>query len=73
LRSTTVQTGTVKWFKATEGFGFIQPGDGSRDVFVHVSEVERPGISRLQEGDKVSFELESGQGSMLATGQLKRA
>ncbi|WEX74507.1 cold-shock protein [Sinorhizobium numidicum] len=50
-------TGTVKWFNATKGFGFIQPDDGATDVFVHISAVERAGMGSLQEGQKVSFEL----------------
>ena len=49
-------TGTVKWFNATKGYGFIQPEDGSKDVFVHISAVERSGIGNLSEGQKVSFE-----------------
>jgi cold shock protein len=49
-------TGIVKWFNAQKGFGFIQPDDGSKDVFVHVSAVERAGLSHLSEGQKVSFE-----------------
>lgn len=51
-------SGTVKWFNAQKGFGFIEPDDGSRDVFVHISAVERAGMSDLREGQKVSFELE---------------
>jgi len=51
-------TGTVKWFNATKGFGFIQPEDGGPDVFVHVSAVARAGLSALNEGDQVAFELE---------------
>lgn len=50
--------GTVKWFNATKGFGFIQPDDGGADVFVHISAVERAGLGSLNEGQKVSFELE---------------
>lgn len=50
-------TGTVKWFNATKGFGFIQPDDGSKDVFVHVSAVERAGLSNLNEGQKIAYEL----------------
>jgi cold shock protein len=50
-------TGTVKWFNATRGYGFIQPDDGSKDVFVHVSDVERSGMDTLREGQKVSFEV----------------
>lgn len=48
--------GTVKWFNATKGFGFIQPDDGTADVFVHISAVERAGIGNLNEGQKLSFE-----------------
>ena len=53
--------GTVKWFNATKGYGFIQPDDGSKDVFVHISAVEQSGIGNLQEGQKLSFDLERGQ------------
>jgi cold shock protein len=49
-------TGTVKWFNATKGFGFIQPDDGGNDVFVHISAVERAGMGSLNEGQKLSFE-----------------
>ena len=49
--------GTVKWFNPQKGFGFIQPDDGSKDVFVHISAVERAGMGTLNEGQKVSFEL----------------
>ncbi len=52
-----MSTGTVKWFNSQKGFGFIQPEDGSRDVFVHVSAVERAGMRDLQEGQKISYEL----------------
>ncbi len=51
-------TGTVKWFNATKGFGFIQPEDGGADVFVHISAVERAGMRSLNEGQKLSFEME---------------
>jgi CspA family cold shock protein len=50
-------TGTVKWFNATKGFGFIEPEDGSTDVFVHISAVERSGMNGLNEGQKVSYEI----------------
>ncbi|WP_237477311.1 cold-shock protein [Lichenibacterium dinghuense] len=50
-------TGTVKWFNATKGFGFIQPDDGKQDVFVHISAVERAGLSSLNEGQKITYEL----------------
>ena len=49
--------GTVKWFNATKGFGFIQPDDGGKDAFVHISAVERSGIGSLHEGQKVGFDL----------------
>jgi len=52
-----VSTGIVKWFNPQKGFGFIQPDDGGKDVFVHISAVERAGIRDLQEGQKISFEL----------------
>ncbi|NMM46143.1 cold-shock protein [Rhodospirillaceae bacterium KN72] len=54
-------TGTVKWFNATKGFGFIQPEDGSKDAFVHISAVERAGLSSLAEGQRVSFDLTPGR------------
>jgi CspA family cold shock protein len=54
-------TGTVKWFNAQKGYGFIQPDDGSKDVFVHISAVERANLGSLHEGQKLSFELERGQ------------
>ena len=63
-------TGTVKWFNAQKGFGFIQPDDGSKDVFVHVSAVERAGIARLDEGQKVSFDVVQERGKS-AAGNLK--
>lgn len=52
-------TGTVKWFNSQKGFGFIQPSDGGNDVFVHISAVERAGLSSLAEGQKVTFELKA--------------
>ena len=54
-------SGTVKWFNAQKDYGFIQPDDGSKDVFVHISAVERAGLSQLNENQKVTFELERGQ------------
>ena len=53
--------GTVKWFNAAKGYGFIEPEDGSKDVFIHISAVERAGLSGLNEGQKVQFELQTGQ------------
>ncbi len=52
-----MSTGTVKWFNAQKGYGFIKPDDGSADVFVHISAVERAGLHVLQEGQKISYEL----------------
>ena len=54
-------TGTVKWFNPTKGFGFIEPSDGGNDAFVHISAVERAGLRTLNEGQKVSYELQPGQ------------
>jgi len=53
--------GTVKWFNGQKGYGFIQPEDGSKDVFVHISAVERAGLTSLNEGQQVSYDLERGQ------------
>ena len=53
-----MQTGTVKWFNSTKGFGFIQPDEGGKDVFVHISAVERSSLDSLSDGQKVSFDLE---------------
>jgi cold shock protein len=64
-------SGTVKWFNPSRGFGFIQPDDGSRDVFVHVLALERSGLEQLIEGQKVEFDLEQGQNGKLAAAHLK--
>lgn len=53
--------GTVKWFNATKGFGFIQPEGGTKDVFLHISAVERAGLTRIEEGQKVRFDIERGR------------
>lgn len=63
-------TGTVKWFNATKGYGFIQPDDGSKDVFLHVSAVERAGLQSPADGQKVEFELESGRDGRSSAGNL---
>lgn len=63
--------GTVKWFNTQKGFGFIQPDDGSKDVFVHISAVERSGLGPLNEGQKVSFDVERGQQGKLAAANLR--
>lgn len=59
-------TGTVKWFNAQKGFGFIQPSDGGNDVFVHISALERAGLRTLNEGQKVSYELTTSKGKTAA-------
>jgi len=65
-------TGTVKWFNAQKGFGFIAPDDGGNDAFVHISAVERAGLSDLREGQKLNFDLVSDQKSgKLAADNLK--
>lgn len=64
-------TGTVKWFNNTKGFGFIQPDDGSKDVFVHISAVQRAGLATLAEGQKVQFELTRGKDGKTSADNLK--
>lgn len=64
-------TGTVKFFNAAKGYGFIEPEDGSKDAFVHISAVERAGLSGLNEGQKVSFELQTGQNGKASAEDLK--
>ena len=66
-----MSVGTVKWFNPAKGFGFIQPEDGSKDVFVHISAVERSDLGTLREGQKVSFELERGQQGKTSAVNLK--
>ena len=64
-------TGTVKFFNASKGFGFITPDDGSKDVFVHISAVERAGLGTLADKQKVSFEIEKGNNGKVAATNLK--
>jgi cold shock protein len=66
LLEAIMATGTVKFFNSQKGFGFIQPQDGSKDVFVHISAVERAGMSTLNEGQKVSYEVVSERGKLAA-------
>ena len=65
--------GTVKWFNATKGYGFIQPSSGGKDVFVHISAVEVSGLGSLHEGQKLTFELERGQQGKTSAVNLKSA
>jgi cold shock protein len=67
-----MSTGTVKWFNAQKGFGFIVPDDGTKDVFVHISAVERAGIGNLHEGQKLSFDLESGRQGKVSAVNLRQ-
>lgn len=63
--------GTVKWFNTVKGYGFIEPDDGSKDAFVHISAVELAGLSQLQEGQKVEYELVPGKAGRMAAENLK--
>jgi cold shock protein len=67
------KTGTVKWFNAQKGFGFIEPDDRSKDAFVHISAVERARLETLREGQKVSFDLEAGRDGKQSAVNLKAA
>ncbi len=64
-------TGTVKWFNAGKGFGFIEPEDGSKDVFLHISAVESAGLQSPNDGQKVEYELESGRDGRSSAGSLR--
>jgi CspA family cold shock protein len=68
-----LQTGVVKWFNATKGYGFIQPDNGGPDAFVHISAVERSGLGELREGDRVQFELVRGNNGKSSAENLQRA
>jgi CspA family cold shock protein len=63
-------TGTVKWFNPTKGYGFVQPDDGGKDVFLHISAVERAGLSTVNEGAKIEYEIVSDRGKQSA-GNIK--
>jgi CspA family cold shock protein len=69
--STHMPAGTVKWFNSVKGFGFIAPDDGSKDVFVHISAVERAGLATLAENQKVSYEVERGRDGKSSAVDLK--
>ncbi|TPE52222.1 cold-shock protein [Amaricoccus solimangrovi] len=62
--------GTVKWFNATKGFGFIQPESGGKDVFLHISALERAGLREIADGQKVSYELETGRDGRTSASQI---
>ncbi len=66
-----MSTGTVKFFSTIKGFGFIQPDDGSKDVFVHISAVERAGLGTLSEKQKISFDVEKGNNGKVSATNLK--
>jgi CspA family cold shock protein len=67
-----MSVGTVKWFNAQKGYGFIQPEDGSKDVFVHISAVEQAGMRSLNEGQRVGYDLETGKQGKVAAVNLKQ-
>lgn len=66
-------TGTVKFFNATKGYGFITPDDGGKDAFVHISAVERSGMTTLNEGQRVNFELQTGRDGKMSAANLSNA
>ena len=68
-----MSVGTVKWFNASKGYGFIEPTDGGKDVFIHISALEKAGIASLNEGQKVQFEVVAGQNGKSSAGDVKLA
>jgi cold shock protein len=72
-RNIHMSNGTIKWFNPTKGFGFIQPEDGATDVFVHISDVQRAGITELREGDKLTYDLQRGQQGKTSACNLRLA
>jgi CspA family cold shock protein len=72
-RNFIMSNGTIKWFNATKGYGFIQPEDGTSDVFVHISDMQRSGITELREGDKLTFDVQRGQQGRMSACNLRLA
>jgi CspA family cold shock protein len=70
-RNNPVSNGTIKWFNATKGYGFIQPEDGTSDVFVHISDMQRSGIAELREGDKLTYDVQRGQQGKMSACNLR--
>lgn len=66
-----MSNGTIKWFNATKGYGFIQPEDGTSDVFVHISDMQRSGIAELREGDKLTYDVQRGQQGKMSACNLR--
>ncbi len=66
-----MSNGTIKWFNATKGYGFIQPADGTSDVFVHISDMQRSGITELREGDKLTYDVQRGQQGKMSACNLR--
>jgi CspA family cold shock protein len=71
IEEISMPSGTVKWFNGTKGYGFIQPDDGGNDIFVHISAVEQAGMHSLNEGQKLSYELETGRNGKTAAANLQ--
>ena len=71
LKEITMTVGTVKWFNAAKGYGFIEPNDGSKDAFVHISAVEQAGLTTLNEGQKIEYEVVPGQNGKSSAENLK--
>lgn len=71
MQGMTMTTGTVKWFNATKGYGFIEPADGDKDVFVHITAVQKAGLNDLAEGQKLSYDVTPGRNGKSSADNLK--